>query len=188
MEGKKLGSENGFTFDTCVAIKICENPNLADMLRCRINFADSHVYVNSKTIQEAKKYGYDYETVLSTLQKSLGTAIKYEQITDEMFFDAKYMEKLYPTLHAGDSEILAFAIEKSTTLITCDKGLYDAAQQSGAKCVNPDVLPCDEIAKPSQTKLQKFVKHAARKTSKSSQKVKSAVLKPGQKIVWSAFN
>ena len=178
--------ENGSTFDTCVAIKILENPNVGGMLSCRINFANSTVHLSLQTVLEANRLGYDVDFISKQIKKSIGAKIVLGTITDEMVEDAAYLETMCPTLHNGDSQILAYARATNTTLVTCDKGLAEAARISGCKLVNPDLLPCDKIGL-RKSRMQKIVDRAIRKPSEVKQKVKSFVLKPGQKIVWRSF-
>ena len=181
-------SQKGFTFDTCVGIKMCENPNLGSLLSCRVNFENSQIHLNSQSIVEATRLGYDVNYVSKQIQNLIGTQIISGVITDEMKNDADYLEGVCPTLHEGDSQILAYVRATGTTLVTCDRGLAEAAELSGAKVVNPDLLPCDEIAKKAKSKFQRMVTSAIAQPTIAKQKVKSLALKPGQKIVWRAFN
>ena len=48
MEDTLTGSKNGFTLDTCVGIKICDIPNLGNLLACRLNFKDSKIHFECK--------------------------------------------------------------------------------------------------------------------------------------------
>ena len=184
-KGQKI--KNGFTPDSCVIIKIRENPNIGNLLRCRIDFVDSIVYLNSQTIYEVQKHGHCIDEVYNTLRTTLGTTVVYEKITDEIKNYADYLQNIYPTLHAGDAEILAFAQAKSTTLISCDKGLLEAAKSSETAFVNPDILPCDKIAKQTRTKYYGMVKDAVKKTVRNSEKIRSIAKKPVKKIVWRCF-
>ena len=101
--------------------------------------------------------------------------------------DAAYLKTMCPTLHNGDSQILAYARATNTSLVTCDKGLAEAAKVSGTKLINPDLLPCDTIRLHKKSKMQKIVDRAIRKPSEVKEKIKSLALKPGQKIVWRSF-
>jgi len=183
----KNRSENGFTFDTCVGIKMCETPNLGSLLACRVNFENSQIHLSSQTLSEAQRLGLDVETISDHIQKSTGATIICGKITDEMYDDAYYLERKCPTLHSGDSQILAYARATGTTLITCDRGLVEAARLSGTPVVNPDLLPCDQIARNVNSKYRRIVRKAIAKPSVVKQKVKSFALKPGQKIIWRSF-
>jgi hypothetical protein len=103
-----------------------------------------------------------------------------------MYDDAYYLEGVCPTLHSGDSQILAYVRATGTTLITCDRGLAQAAMLCGVSVINPDLLPCDQITRKS--KYSSIVRKVIRKPQIVKQKVKKFTLKKGQKIVWRTFN
>ena len=138
-----IKTNKGFTLDTCAIISICENSNVASLLACRIDFEDSPVYLNSVTVYEAKKKGFEQDEITSVLEARLGVPILYEPVTSEMRDNAEILEHNHNMLHSGDSEILAFNISKSATLISRDKDLVTAAGDAGSDAINPDVLPCD---------------------------------------------
>ncbi len=179
-------NEHNYTFDTCVGIKICENLNVGNLLSCRINFENSTIHLNSQTLMEVNRLGYDVDFVSLQIKKSIGAKIVFGTVTNEMIDDASYLQTKCSTLHGGDDHILAYARATNTTLVTCDKGLAEAAILCDTKVVNPDILPCNKIGL-KKSKTQKIVDRAIRKPSEAKQKVKSLVLKPGQKIVWRSF-
>ncbi len=181
-------SQNRFTFDTCVGIKAFERPNFGSLLTCHVNFEGSEIHFSSQSIFEAKKLGFDVDAISEQIQKSTGAKIIFGKITDEMYNDASYLESKCPTLHSGDSQILAYVRATKTTLITCDRGLAEAAKLSGTSVVNPDLLPCDQMAKKPSSKYPGLVDKAIAKPRIVKHKVKSLILKPGQKIIWRTFN
>ena len=187
MRDSKSRSENGFTFDTCVAIKMCENPNLGSLLTCRMDFENSRIHLSSQTVSEAKRLGYDVDHISKQIQRAVGAEVIFERVSYEMYLDSQYLEKMCPTLHFGDSQILAYARASGTTLVTCDRDLAKAARISDTKVINPDLLPCDEIAKNTKTRYYGLVKNAIPKPAIVKQKAKSLLLKPGKKIVWRTF-
>ena len=63
MEDTLAGSKNGFTLDTCVGIKICDIPNLGNLLACRLNFKDSEIHFCSQMISESKNNYYDINLI-----------------------------------------------------------------------------------------------------------------------------
>jgi len=179
-------NKHNYTLDTCVGIKICENANVGDLLSCRINFESSTVHISSQTVFEATRLGYDVDFISKQITELIGAKVIFGSITNSMNQDAKYLETKCSTLHDGDSEILAYARATNTTLITCDKGLAQAATLCGTNVINPDLLPCEKMGL-KKSKMQKIVDKAIRKPSVIKQKAKSFVLKPGQKIVWRSF-
>ena len=182
------GSENGFTFDTCVGVKIFENPNFCSLLACHADFEDSKIHLSSQSVCEIHRLGHAAEAISKIIEHSTGAKIIFGKITSQMYDDAFYLESICPTLHSGDSQILAYARATGTTLITCDRGLVEAANISGVKVMNPDLLPCDQIAKNVKSKYSGIVRKAIAKPKVVKQKVKSQLLKPGKKIIWRSFN
>ena len=179
-------NKHNYTFDTCVGIKIYENPNVGDLLSCRINFEESEIHLSSQTSLELHQLEYDVDNVSKQLNESIGVKVVFGQITSSMIQDAKYLETKCPTLHAGDSEILAYARATDTVLVTCDKGLAEAATLSGTKVINPNLLPYDKIGL-AKSKTQMIIDKTIRKPREVKQKIKSFTLKPGQKIFWRSF-
>jgi len=189
------GKEKSYTLDTCVIIKICENPNIGNLLNCRINFNNTKIFLNSQSLFEAKNNGYDYDYVYQTLKKSFDADIIYEEISENLKQYAKILEKLYSTLHTGDSEILAFAESKHSVLLSCDKGLIFAAKNAGVKFINPNILPCNVINK--ERKIFKKLKNRINSSISINTKLlhneitltkqKNKGPKQVKKIIWSTF-
>jgi hypothetical protein len=186
MVGTNERSVKGYTFDTCVGIKMCENPNLGDLLACRINFTKVEIHISSQTLTEVKRLGYDIATVSEQIHQSTGAKVICGTVTAHMKNDAAYLETVCPTLHTGDSSILAYARATGTSLVTCDRGLAEAARLADAGVVNPDILPCDKIAQKKKSHSN-VVKKVIAKPVAIKQKARKLAIRPGQKIVWSAF-
>ena len=119
------------TFDTCAIVKILEHSGIADWMGRR--FGNSVIHVSSEAIREAHNLGYGRESVYRI--KSFGLRIEYGPVTDVMRDDAKRLEAGCPTLHDGDSRILAYARATDTELVTFDRGLAVAAKDSGSRVV-----------------------------------------------------
>lgn len=179
--------QNEFTLDTCVSIKLCENPNFADFLACRIGLRGSIVHLSSQTLNELTRLCYGVEYVTEKIQ-GMGARVIMGPITNKMKNEADYLESKCQTLHEGDSQILAYARTTRTTLVTCDRGFVCAAESVGTGVINPDLLPCDERTKNVRSKFRRIVRKASRKPSETRHKTRSLILKPSHKIVWSAFN
>ena len=189
MDDTLYGSKNGFTLDTCVGIKICDIPNLGNLLACRLNFKNSEIHFCSQMILESKHNYYDINLISKKITSSTGANVVVGSITDDMQDDAEYLLTLCETLHAGDSQILAYARATKTILLTCDKGLATAAKFCGVNVVNPDTLPCDQITKKvKKSKFNQTVKNIISQPLRAQNKIKLFTLKPGQKIIWRTFN
>jgi len=187
MVGTNGRSVKDYGLDTCVGIKIYENPNVGDLLSCRINFENSTIHLCSQTVIEANRLGYDINAVSKQISESTGAKVIIGKVTFSMVQDAEYLETKCPTLHRGDSSILAYVRATGITLITCDRGLAEAAVISGTKVVNPDLLPCNDISKNVKSKYAGIVRKAIVKPIVVKQKAKSLLLKPGKKIIWRSF-
>ena len=189
------GKEKSYTLDTCVIIKICENPNIGNLLNCRINFNNTKIFLNSQSLFEAKNNGYDYDYVYQTLKKSFDADIIYEEISENLKNYAVILENLHSSLHPGDSEILAFAESKHSVLLSCDKGLIFAAKNAGVKFINPNILPCNVINKERKIfkKLKNRINSSISINTKllhneiTSTKQKNKGPKQVKKIIWSTF-
>jgi len=183
-----------YTADSCVGIKVYENPNVGHMIRTRIGLdEDSVVYVTSQTKFEVTKLGYDFDKICAALSVTLGCRVVPKKITYELFQKSQMLEQDFPALHAGDSAILAFAIETKTTLITCDKDFLVAASGAGVNFVNPDLLPCESVRRP-KSRVQMIARAAISSLRRdpdikkiTRQKIQSITLKPKQKILWRSF-
>ena len=168
--------ENGHTFDTCIAIKIFENPNISNLLSCRLNLKDSKIHLTSQTIFELKKLGYDYEQISKHIEQTIGVSIITGHITEDMENNAEYLESICQTLHFGDSQVLAYSKSTDTTLVTCDRGLAEAAQISNVNVVNPDLLHCNEFALNARSyRLRGNVSKWFSRPSHTKQKVESVM-------------
>ena len=181
--------KKGYTIDTNIGIKLCETPNLGNLLACRLNFKDSEIHLNSQVVIETERTHYDIELISKSLHKVTGANIIFGEITVDMQNDSDYLLRFCETLHCGDSQILAYARATKTTLITCDNGLATAARFCGVKVVTPSTLLCDAVHKKiKKSKFHRIVKKTIAKPIQTKKKIESFVLKPGQKIIWRSFN
>ena len=176
-----------YTLDTNVIINLYENPNLGGLLLCRTDFGNTTIHVNTQTEMEATRLGHNVDDMLEQIEKSTGAKIIVGPITPSMRNDAKYLETVCPTLHPGDSDILAYVRATGTKLITCDRGLAEAALLSDTPVVNPDLLPCDKIARNTKSNYGEIIKKIIKKPAVIPTKTKSFILEPGKKLVWNTF-
>ena len=70
-------------------------------------------------------------------------------------------------------------------IISCDKGLVNAAKQFNVKNVNPDIMTSNVDTRRSRTSYFATVKKAIQEKKKQVNNNTSTILKPGQKIIWS---
>ena len=146
MSQKYSRSDKQYTFDTCIGIKMVENPNFASLLSCRLERENSLVRLTSQTELELTRKGYDFASVSARIHECLGMNIVHTSIDEDMRFVAKCLKITCPTLHNADSLILADSKLNGTTLVTCDRGLTTAADLVGVCVINPDVIATDTNA------------------------------------------
>ena len=144
----KIMAQVAFTIDTCVILMICNDPHKEEFARClRIgnNFADATILLNSMIAKEMARHGLDRYSVKKMLSDALGTRVRIADVTDDVSEKARRMAALYPTLHPGDDEILAYAVKYNTALVTCDKDLALVARQAGVQVTNPDIANAEML-------------------------------------------
>jgi len=168
-----------YTFDTCICVKIVQNPNFVNLLKLHINSKDSLVYVNEQVVKEIqRKFGYEINHLLGHLKSSLGVDVFYGNITDKIETDAQYLLK-HTSVHNGDAQILAFARDNNSILISCDKDLINAAISVGVSTINPDQLHTGNL----EFQINKGHDRIAQTVEKISEQIK----KPIKKITWELF-
>ena len=168
-----------YTLDTCICVKIVQNPNFVNLLKLHINSKNSSVYVNEQVVKEIqRKFGYEINHLLGHLKSSLGVDVFYGNITDKIETDAKYLLK-HTSVHNGDAQILAFARDNDSILISCDKDLINAAISVGVSTINPDQLHIGNL----EFQINKGHDRIAQTVEKISKQIK----KPIKKITWELF-
>ena len=168
-----------YTLDTCICVKIVENPNFVNLLKLHIDSQNSSVYVNEQVVKEIqRKFGYEINHLLGHLKSSLGVDVFYGNITDKIETDAKYLLK-HTSVHNGDAQILAFARDNDSILISCDKDLINTAVSVGVSTINPDQLHTGN--------LEFQINKGRDKITQTVEKISNQVKKPIKKITWELF-
>ena len=165
-----------YTLDTCICVKIVQNPNFVNLLKLHINSKNSSVYVNEQVVKEIqRKFGYEINHLLGHLKSSLGVDVFYGNITDKIETDAKYLLK-HTSVHNGDAQILAFTRDNDSILVSCDKDLINTAVSVGVSTINPDQLHTGNL----EFQINKGHDRIAQTVEKISKQIK----KPIKKITW----
>ena len=168
-----------FTLDSCICVKIVQNPNFVNLLKLHIDSENSSVYVNEQVVKEIqRKFGYEINHLLGHLKSSLGVDVFYGNITDKMESDAKYLLEHTP-VHNGDAQILAFTRETDSVLISCDKDLISTAISVGVTTINPDQLHTGN--------LEFQINKGRDRIAQTIEKISDQVKKPVKKITWEMF-
>jgi predicted nucleic acid-binding protein len=131
---------NKFVLDTCAIINILENRSVADLIKCHIDTENSRVYLNSVSLDEASRKGYDKKRVVSKISEYLDTLVIVKDVTDENHTTAQRLEDDCALIHHGDSAIAAFSVDNKSTLVTYDKGLLKGCHIVGIPTFNPNMM------------------------------------------------
>ena len=165
-----------YTLDTCICVKIVQNPNFVNLLKLHIDPENSSVYVNEQVVKEIqRKFGYEIDHLLGHLKSSLGAGVFYGNITNKIETDAQYLLK-HTSVHNGDAQILAFTRDTDSVLISCDKDLISIAISVGVSTINPDQLHTGNL----EFQINKGHDRIAQTVEKISKQIK----KPIKKITW----
>ena len=168
-----------YTLDTCICVKIVQNPNFVNLLKLHIDSENSSVFVNEQVINEIqRKFGFEINRLLGHLKSSLGVSVFYANITDKIETDAKYLLE-HTSVHNGDAQILAFTRETDSILISCDKDLISTAISVGVSTINPDQLHTGNL------EFQMNKGHG--RIVQTVEKISNQVKKPTKKITWEMF-
>jgi hypothetical protein len=193
MRSSDNGSQIRFAFDSCTGRRGYENPAYLDMMKVRIPLSSSDIAFTSVSVYEVnKRTEYGFDALQSKLESSIGKKIKIEKITYEMNQLGMWLRDNNEGLHLPDDRILAYAMLTDSVLITCDKGLEQAARNVGQSVINPDNVTIDfvktksTLAKLAQSKIL-LIRQKMNRPIQTVNKTKSLVLKPGKKIIWRSF-
>lgn len=184
-----------FVLDSCVGRRCYENPAYSDMLKTKVSdlTESTTVFTTVSEYEVNKRAEYGFDKMHSQLESSINSEIPILEISYEMHQLGIWLCDNIKGLHHPDNQILAYAMLTDSVLITCDKGLENAALCAGHDVINPDRQIID------QTKIKTdFSRRAQKKVDKLKNKIpihvqaikkvpNNAVKKSVRKITWSAF-
>jgi hypothetical protein len=181
--------------DSCVGRRCFENPAYFDMLKMKVpNLSTSTtVFTTVSEYEINKRAEYGFDKLHLQLESSIGSEIPIEQISYEMHQLGIWLCDNIEGLHLPDNQILAYAMLTDSVLITCDKGLENAAMSAGQDVINPDrPIITWAITKTDFLKLaQKKVSHLKQKMYIPAKTFKTLPAKTLQKsvrkITWDTF-
>ena len=181
--------------DSCIGRRCYENPAYFDMLKMKVSdlSAATITFTSVSEYEINKRTEYGFDKLHSQLESSINSEIFVEQISYEMHQLGIWLCDNIQGLHLPDNQILAYAMLTDSVLITCDKGLEDAAISVGQDVINPDRT----IITWATTKTD-FSKLAQRKANQTKQKISvpvniiknipaQAIKKSVRKITWDTF-
>ena len=182
-----------YVLDSCIGRRCYETPEYLDMLKMRVDFnASKTVFTSVSVFEIDKRSEYGFDAVQSKMESFLGGKIETEKITYDMSQLGMWLRDNNEGLHLPDDRILAYAMLTDSVLITCDKGLEQAARNVGHDVINPDNTIIDfakttsALVKLAQSKVL-LIRQKMNKPTQTINKVKSLALKPGKKIIWRSF-
>jgi hypothetical protein len=181
--------------DSCIGRRCYENPAYFDMLKMKVSdlSAATITFTSVSEYEINKRTEYGFDKLHSQLESSINSEIFVEQISYEMHQLGIWLCDNIQGLHLPDNQILAYAMITDSVLITCDKGLENAAITAGQDVINPDRT----IITWATTKTD-FSKLAQRKANQIKQKISvpvniikniptQAIKKSVRKITWDTF-
>ena len=181
--------------DSCIGRRCYENSAYFDMLKMKVSdlSAATITFTSVSEYEINKRTEYGFDKLHSQLESSINSEIFVEQISYEMHQLGIWLCDNIQGLHLPDNQILAYAMITDSVLITCDKGLENAAITAGQDVINPDRT----IITWATTKTD-FSKLAQRKANQIKQKISipvniiknipaQAIKKSVRKITWDTF-
>ena len=130
-----------YALDTCFLRRITENPNYLNALQARFDFTGTEILISETVLFEMEKQGLSVEQITTKLIQRLGANVTVSDMTTDDHILAKELASKFGTeIHWPDNLILAFAIKRGATLISCDKKLISVCRKLGHDCINPDQI------------------------------------------------
>ncbi len=181
--------------DSCVGRRCFENPAYFDMLKMKVpNLSTSTtVFTTVSEYEINKRAEYGFDKLHLQLESSIGSEIPIEQISYEMHQLGIWLCDNIEGLHLPDNQILAYAMLTDSVLITCDKGLENAAMSAGQDVINPDrpiitrTITKTDFSKLAQTKVSQ-IKQKMYIPVKTFKTLPAKTLqKSVRKITWDTF-
>ena len=173
------------SFDSCVIRNSVENPNYLVSIKTRYDFSNSTVLLSETAVREitaqldAISPGITVEEIAQRIERNLQCSVEIMDNSQEVEMMADYLLNLYSSdgLHTPDNLHMAFSVVHKTTLFSCDYKLINVCKKNNTPCINTHKLETDEGIVVTAKKIVKNFKP----------KIKSSLLKPGEKIVWRSF-
>ncbi len=185
---EKFCFDNPVSMDTCFIRKIVENPNYLNYAKMYLDFSDTKILLNETAIIEFRKQISEIDSI-NTIDEMIIKIESSLKVKVEIMNNSEQVKQLandlvielgHYGLHIPDNLHLAFSIINKTTLLSCDGALIHCCKKKNHSCIHTNKLSSTQITKVKVTKLEKIVHQV-------TPKLKSTILKPGQKIVWEAF-
>ena len=184
-----------YVLDTCIGIKCYDNHAYCDMVKTKVLYlSTSTIVFTSVSVYEInKRVECGFDELRSQLESVINSEILIQKITYDMKEFGIWLCDNIPGLHFPDNEILAYAMITNSVLITCDKGLEDAARSVSQHVINPDrtIIECTKTGTNFSKLVQNKVNQIKQKTYVPVPAIKVHLLeiplKSTRKITWDTF-
>lgn len=184
-----------YVLDSCIGRRCYENPAYFDMLKIKVNdlTTSTTVFTTVSECEINKRAEYGFEDLHSQMESGIDSEIPIQAISYEMHQLGIWLCDNIEGLHLPDNQILAYAMMTESVLVTCDKGLENAAVCAGHDVINPDRQIINQtkiktdFSKLAQKKVSQF-KHRIIAPVQTIKKIPSQTVKKSvRKITWSTF-
>ena len=127
-------------WDSNTGRKCYGNPAYCDMVKTKVpDLSTSTIVFTSVSVYEInKRVECGFDELHSQLESAIDSEILIQKITYGMKELGLWLRDHMPVLHIPDDQILAYAMLTNSVLITCDKGLEEAAKLVNQDVINPD--------------------------------------------------
>ena len=181
--------------DSNIGIHCYDNQAYCDMLKTKINdFTTSTIVFTSVSVYEInKRVECGFDELHSQLESAIDTEILIQKITYGMKELGLWLRNKMPVLHIPDDQILAYAMLTDSVLITCDKGLEEAAKLVNQDVINPDrtIIEYAKIrtsfSKLAQNKVNQIKQKIPVLAPTTSESLLDIFKKSAGKITWETF-
>ena len=126
--------------DSNIGRKCYDNPTYCDMVKTKVpDLSTSTIVFTSVSVYEInKRVECGFDKLHSQLESAINSEILIQKITYGMKELGLWLCNNMSVLHNPDDQILAYAMLTDSVLITCDKGLEEAAKLVNQDVINPD--------------------------------------------------
>ena len=184
-----------YVLDTCIGRKCYDNPAYCDMVKTKVpGLSTSTIVFTSVSVYEInKRVECGFDELRSQLESAIDSDIPIHKITYDMRKWGIWLCDNIPGLHFPDNEILAYAMLTDSVLITCDKGLEEAAKSVSQDVINPDRTITEytkirtNFSKLAQDKVNQIKQKRPVLATTTQESLLEIFKKSAGKITWETF-
>ncbi len=183
-----------YVLDTCIGRRCYDNYAYCDMLKTKVSdLPTSTVVFTSVSVYEIdKRVECGFGELYLQLKSDINSEITIQKITYNMKKLGIWLCNNISGLHSPDNEILAYAMLTNSVLITCDKGLEEAAKSVSQDVINPDHIITEyakirnDFSKLAQDKVNQITQKIPIRVPTTKDSFLEILVKSG-KITWETF-